>query len=289
MSISGGRTSALMAYLIKKHFGGTCDLLFVFANTSREEEETLLFLDKVDKHFGLGVVWVEAVTHFGARKSCTSKVVTFETASRDGSVFENVIKKYGIPNQKIKHCTRELKANPIKHYALASGFGKLGKDFELAIGYRADEQKRIIATKIEKQKHLYILNDLGIKKADVNFFWSKQPFDLNLADYEGNCKLCHKKSKRKLLTKIVETPSVAEWHARMESEYGHVCPPKYKGNLPVKFFREQDSIHDLIEESKFPFNKAVDQSRDISGYSEAVAFDLDMDFEEDCSKSCEPF
>lgn len=92
VSISGGRTSAMMAYLIKKAYGHLYDLIFVFANTSREKEETLVFLDKVDKAFGLNIVWVEAVVHFGQRKGCTHKIVNFETAARDGSVFEEVIK-----------------------------------------------------------------------------------------------------------------------------------------------------------------------------------------------------
>lgn len=93
ISISGGRTSAMMAYLIKKAYGHIYELIFVFANTSREKEETLIFLDKVDKHFGLGIVWVEAVVHHGHRRGCTHKVINFESACRDGSVFEEVIKK----------------------------------------------------------------------------------------------------------------------------------------------------------------------------------------------------
>jgi len=82
VSASGGRTSAMMAYLIKKAYSHIYDLIFVFANTGREKEETLMFLDKVDKHFGLGIVWVEAVVHFGTRKACTHKLVSFELADR---------------------------------------------------------------------------------------------------------------------------------------------------------------------------------------------------------------
>ena len=48
ISISGGRTSAMMAYLIKKAYGHIYDLVFIFANTGREKEETLVFLDQVD-------------------------------------------------------------------------------------------------------------------------------------------------------------------------------------------------------------------------------------------------
>lgn len=291
VSISGGRTSAMMAAMIKKMYGTTCDVIFVFANTSREEESTLIFLDKVDKYFKLGVVWVEAVVHHGKRKACTHKVVSFETAARDGSVFEEVIKKYGIPNVEFKHCTRELKKNPINSYAKDSGFGEYGVDYETAIGYRADEQKRIKQKKIFKEKHLYILNDAGIKKPDVAYYWSKMPFDLEIPDYDGNCKLCYKKSKRKLLTQIVENPERAVWIKQMEKKYEQVKPLKKSNDpTPVRFFRDNDSIDDLIEESQLPFVKAVDRSKDTNGYNAAAEFQADMDYEDaDCGNSCEPF
>lgn len=288
VSISGGRTSAMMAYLIKRQFGATHDIAYVFANTSREKEETLVFLDKVDRLWDLNIVWIEAVVHHGKRKGSTHKVVDFNAAKRDGSVFSEVIKKYGIPCKQAPHCTRELKTKPIKSCATALGFGAYGKDYQTAIGYRHDEQKRIKQNNIEKEKHLYILNDLGIKKADVARFWSKMPFDLELKDYEGNCRLCHKKSKRKLLTQLVEHPEDAAWIMEMENTYGMVCPTQYAGELPLRFFRERDSIHDLIEESKLPFGKAVDQSKDQAGFD--MFFDEYLDAEDsDCGDRCEPF
>ncbi len=163
VSISGGATSAMMAYLIKKAYGHIYELIFVFANTSREKEKTLVFLDKVDKLFNLGVVWVEAVVHHGKRKACTHKIVTFETACRNGEVFEEVIKKYGIPNSGFKHCTRELKRNPIKSYAKSIGW----KKYTIAIGYRADEPKRLDWEKARKEDQWYILAELGVKKSQM--------------------------------------------------------------------------------------------------------------------------
>lgn len=291
VSISGGRTSAMMAVMIKKLFGKTHDIIFVFANTSREKEATLKFLHWVDTHFDLGVIWVEALVHLGQRKSTTHKVVNYETAARDGSVFEDVIRKYGIPNVEFKHCTRELKTNPIKSYAKSLGW-IYGKNYQTAIGYRADEQKRIKIKKVEKERHLYILNDAGIRKADVNKFWSLQPYDLEIPDYDGNCELCFKKAKRKLLTQLVEGAS-PEWHKRMEKKYEHVRPEKRRfeqGLPPVRFFRDNDSIDDLVEESKLPFDKAIDQSKNTDGYTQAAFFNADMDYEDsDCGSSCEPF
>lgn len=288
VSISGGRTSAMMAFLIKKQFEATHEICYIFANTSREKEETLVFLDRVDKLWNLGVVWIEAVVHHGKRKASTHKIVDFNTASRDGSVFREVIKKYGIPCKQAPHCTRELKTNPIKSCAKALNFGRYGKDYQTAIGYRNDEKKRIKDKKIKKEKHLYILNDLGIRKADVARFWSKLPFDLELKDYEGNCKLCHKKSKRKLLTQIVEHPEDAPWIIEMENLYGMVCPAEYEGELPLRFYRERESINDLIEESKLPFDLAIDQSKNQLGFN--MFFDQYLDEEDsDCGDRCEPF
>jgi len=276
----------MMAFLIKKAYGHIYDLIFVFANTGREKKETLVFLDKVDKHFNLGVVWVEAVVHHGRRKACTHKVVTFETACRNGDVFEEVIKKYGIPNSGFKHCTRELKRNPIKSYAKSLGWSS----YRIAIGYRADEPKRVNWEKAKKEKQWYLLAELGIKKPDVALFWSQQPFDLGLKDYEGNCKLCHKKARRKLLTQIVESPEDTVWVKDMEVKYEQVKPGKKKKNkTPVRFFREGDTIDDLIEESRLPFNRAIDQSNITVGARELSEFNVEMDYEEECAESCEPF
>jgi hypothetical protein len=64
--------------------------------------------------------------------------VSFDTASRNGEPFEEVIKKYGLPGAGgYMHCTRELKANPIRDYAMSLG------EHQMAIGIRVDEIDRI--------------------------------------------------------------------------------------------------------------------------------------------------
>jgi len=243
----------------------------------------LVFLDKCDKHFGLNIVWVEAVVHFGTRKGCTHRVVNFETAKRNGEVFEEVIKKYGIPNTKFKHCTRELKRNPIRSYAKSIGWER----YRTAIGYRADEPKRVSWEKAKKLNQWYLLAEIGIKKPDVALFWKQQPFDLQLKDYEGNCKLCYKKSERKLLTQIVEHPEDTNWVKDMEIKYEQVKPKKKANDkTPVRMFRHNEGIDDLIARSKEPFELSVDQSTITEG---AAEYDYEMDLQEDCAESCEPF
>ena len=96
VSFSGGRTSGYLTNRLlkeeKKHWK---DILVIFANTGQEHEKTLEFINNCDERFGFNTVWIEAVTHLGERKSATSKIVDFKTASRDGVLFEGVISKYG--------------------------------------------------------------------------------------------------------------------------------------------------------------------------------------------------
>jgi len=71
-----------------------------------------------------------------------------------------------------------------------------------------------------------------------------------------------------------------------EPQYEQVKPAKLKSDkTPVRFFRMNESINDLIEESKIPFNKAIDQSLITDG----ADYDFELDEQEDCAESCEPF
>jgi 3'-phosphoadenosine 5'-phosphosulfate sulfotransferase (PAPS reductase)/FAD synthetase len=287
VSVSGGRSSALMAKMIWDTYRDSHELLFVFANTSREKEETLVFLDQLDKIWGLPIVWIEAVVHHGLKKASTHIVTSFENAKRKGEVFEEVIKKYGIPNRKFLHCTRELKTKPIWSYARSIGWGDFTK-YITAIGYRRDEPKRVNILTCTEKRQWYPLFEWDIKKPDVAFFFNRNSFDLQLEDWEGNCDLCHKKSKRKLLTRIKQDIESTIWHQKMESMYDQVKPEKMKfDKTPCRFFRDGESIHDLIEQSIDFTNLAIDLSRIEIGSD--FPFDIDLDEQEDCSESCEPF
>jgi 3'-phosphoadenosine 5'-phosphosulfate sulfotransferase (PAPS reductase)/FAD synthetase len=64
ISFSGGRTSAFMCKLILEHpTYNDYEKLFVFANTGKEREETLCFVDQVDKEFNLNLVWLKRIYH----------------------------------------------------------------------------------------------------------------------------------------------------------------------------------------------------------------------------------
>lgn len=267
VSFSGGKTSAYMAQLLKKIWPDK-NLVFVFANTGQEREETLIFVEQVDKYFGLDVVWVEAVVHHNEKKGSTHNVVSFETASRSGEPFEEVIRKYGIPNKSAPHCTRELKANPIKSYARSLGW----KDYKTAIGIRFDEPSRVG----DSDKFIYPLYERMIDKIDVNNFWERMPFTLKLQEHQGNCSWCWKKSDRKHFMLIQESPEIYDFPKRMEELYAKSGTNKDEDHERT-FFRGHRSANDLFREYEIIASNGEIQLR---------MFD---DENSGCSESCEPF
>ena len=264
VSTSGGRSSLYMAKRIKDEWSGLYDLLFMFANTGKEREETLAFEDRCDREWNLGVVWVEAVTHLQPGRACTHRVVSFQTAARKGEPFESVISKYGIPNMNYLHCTRELKANAIRSYVQSIGW----TDYLIAQGMRADEPKRIKP----KEGVIYPLAcTWPMTKLDILDWWKDQPFDLGLKEHQGNCDACHKKSLSKLVRIAQENPSTFDWWREMEKKYG--TAGHNVDGTPRTFFRGHRSASDIVEISKLltPLPLAAD------------------DADAGCSESCEAF
>lgn len=213
VSFSGGRTSAYMLRLLLDNYPAAA-LHVVFANTGKERPETLNFVQACSLRWGIPIVWVEAEVVPAKGVATGYRVVSYETASRDGEPFEAVIAKYGIPNNSFPHCSRELKTQPIGAWLRATF---AGQPFRMALGIRADEAER-------EGAWWYPLIEWGVTKAQVRQFWRNQPFDLGLKDYEGNCDLCWKKGHNKVLTLLEERPELGQWWAAMETKYGRITP-----------------------------------------------------------------
>ena len=93
-TFSGGRTSAFMGQFLNNYDKyKDYDKLFVFANTGKEKEETLQFIDRCDKEWNLGVVWLEAVVDPEKGKGTKHKIINYKTASRNGEPFVEIVKK----------------------------------------------------------------------------------------------------------------------------------------------------------------------------------------------------
>ncbi len=290
ISFSGGRTSAMMTWwmLFIWKSRDLYEMIVVFANTGKEREETLQFVRQCDRYFGFKTVWVEAVVNPISGKGVTHVIVDFKTASRNGEPFEDAIKKYGIPNQSFPHCTRALKADPIKSYAKSIGW----KKYYTAIGIRKDEPQRLNWERAKKEMFIYPLAlDNPTIKSDVNLFWSKQPFDLTIASYEGNCDMCWKKAFRKLMTIAADNPKLTEWWKEMQDKYGDYTPPSRtdKSKPPYMFLRNSTSFDEITEDSKLPFERAVDESKDIDKFKQMAFWDMELDSNYGCTESCEVF
>lgn len=269
VSFSGGRTSGYMTHRLLGEVPPSVNVKVVFANTGQEDERTLEFVNNCETRFGWDVTWVEALVNPEKGKGTTHKVVTYETASLKGEPFESVISKYGLPNQSMPHCTRELKLQPIR--SLCKSWGWKRKDYYSAVGIRADEIDRM-SSYAEKEHLLYPLVSWGVKKPDVLKWWGQQNFDLMLPEHRGNCTWCWKKSFKKLVQVHREDPSIYDFPLRMEEEHGFTgALAQNYGNKQV-LFRGKRSAKDIIEMSE-------------SGHE---GFE-DPNYVEECAESCEVF
>jgi len=269
ISFSGGRTSGYMTHRILQSLPDHVNAKVVFANTGQEDNRTLDFVHDCEEVFGWDIHWVEAVVIHNERVGTKHKLVDYTSASRKGEPFEDVIKKYGIPNQGMPHCTRELKLQPIKSFCKSLGWAK--KDYHSAVGIRADEIDRM-SSYAEEEQLLYPLIKWDVRKPDVLEWWRKQNFDLNLPEHRGNCTWCWKKSFKKLVQVHREDPNIFEFPKRMEEEYASVGAMAKKTGKDQLFFRGYRSTEDIIEMSK-------------SGH---VGYE-DPNYTEECAESCEVF
>lgn len=239
ISFSGGKTSGLMTRILCDYYS-TREKVVIFSNTGKEREETLDFVNQCDQRWGLNVVWLEALVSPEKGVGTRHKVVDFGSASRQGEPFEAVIAKYGIPNLSFPHCTRELKIQTIHSYVK----NHLGwKEYETAIGIRADEQHRINWNQAKLKRYVYpMATDFVLDKKAVNAWWEGQDFTLHLLEEEGNCDLCWKKSDKKLVRIIRRTKHLLEWWDEMERKYSSVKTPL----TPAYFFRKNRSAKEML-------------------------------------------
>jgi len=222
ISFSGGRTSAYMLWRVLQSNNGTLpdDAVVCFANTGKEEEATLEFVRDCQNHWNVPIVWLEYSESEESKDRF--KVVTFETASRNGEPFEAVIrKKQYLPNPVTRFCTIEMKIRTIANYLFSIGMCEKRSHGEHMswVGIRADEPRR--AAKIDRERTPLV--SAGVTKEDVGKFWQNQTFDLNLPNvngvtYHGNCDLCFLKGANQTFRLIKEKPERALWWAKMEKQ-----------------------------------------------------------------------
>ncbi|NBT69103.1 MAG: Nin-like protein [Betaproteobacteria bacterium] len=254
ISFSGGRTSAFMLFKVIEAGGGKLpeEAIVCFANTGKEDEATLRFVQACSNNWNVEIHWVEFRDVDPAFER-----VTFETPSRNGEPFEALIKKRNyLPNPVTRFCTAELKIRTIHKYLKSLGWDH-NENMDW-VGMRADEQRR--AAKISDKSRIPLVT-AGVTKETIGEFWRNQSFDLELPNMNGvtmhgNCDLCFLKGGAQVLSLIAEKPERAIWWAKMESTSLASKPSGalFRSDRPsyasmMKFAAEQRDMFDPNEES----------------------------------------
>ena len=210
INFSGGRTSAYMCKRLIDE--GLADYIVTFQNTGKEMLETLDFINECDKRWNLNIVWLEY------RYGNNFEVVNYETASRDGRPFDELIawKKGALPNVMMRFCTSEMKISTLKRWAKSIGI----KQWNHYIGIRYDEPRRWGKTsKLPKYMDIHHpLVQWKTTKADVLNWWKEQEFDLMVNEPYGNCDGCFLKGKGKLAIIAKEKPELFDWWINHEKK-----------------------------------------------------------------------
>lgn len=215
VSFSGGRTSGYLLRRILNANPSMDNVVVLFMNTGKERKETLDFVHRVSVEWGVHIHWLEWIND-----DPKYRVVSYETASRNGEPFEQLISRRGYPpNPVTRYCTQELKINAMRRFCV--DYMKWDR-WTNVVGIRADERHRydrMLARKDRWQVTCPLVH-AGVTQNDVLKFWSECSFDLGLRPHEGNCDLCFLKGAGKIETIIREHPHMADWWAEQEERIG---------------------------------------------------------------------
>ena len=195
--------------------------------------------------WGVQIAWVEYLWDAPRR----TRVVDFATASRKGEPYAALIDRKGfVPSVTIRTCSGTLKRDRIESYARH----RLGlKRWHSVIGLRADEQRRVLRMRAmncgsRTGAHAVLpLADAGVRQADVLDWWKRQPFDLGIPSYAGNCTCCFLKGRAKLIRIIREDPSLADWWIEQEAKVANRTGPDGRACESMKRFRLGETYAEL--------------------------------------------
>ena len=248
ISFSGGRTSAFMLWNILQAHGGTLpnDIFVTFANTGKEAPETLDFVHEIEQKWGVKIYWLEL--YFGEERPVyRTKIVDYETASRNGEPFEALLdRRQYLPNPVTRFCTSELKIKVMSRFMRKlQGY----KNWYNVIGLRYDEPRRVASAlkQYEAWTNITPMNDAKHTVEDVSEFWKKQNFDLKLTNANGktpagNCDLCFLKGMDTTISILKERPEMADWWIKQEQKFG-----EHEG---ATFRKDRPNYIKLVEISK---------------------------------------
>lgn len=206
INFSGGKTSAYMT--IHEYRVGD---LVIFCDTGREHPKTYKFINDFEAHENIPIIRLKY----------------------EGG-FEALIKKRkAIPNNFKRFCTIELKIKTARRYLVSQGI----KKYENIIGFRYDEPLRV---KRRKQYWKSVIDkfplfEKQIDKNQINQYWNKKNYNLEIPSILGNCTLCFMKGKNAILNILAHEPQLADAWIKDEEL---MKPHQYFEGLSIKNMRD---------------------------------------------------
>ncbi|HHR6503175.1 TPA: phosphoadenosine phosphosulfate reductase family protein [Providencia alcalifaciens] len=269
VSFSGGRTSAYLVHLMEqRRIKEDLDVRYIYMDTGAEHPKTYEFIKNVVSHWDINLTCLRVVVNPELGQGNSYEVIPTSEIKHDLEPWKAIVKKYGLPYPAGAFCTREMKFNPVTKYC-KDNFD----EYTTWIGIRVDEQNRL------KQKDgiNYLADISDFEKDDINHWWSKQPFDLNIPEHLGNCVFCIKKSVNKIALAARDEPILAKQFIDVIN--GDVREVNREQQSSQIMFRGNNSLEGIIALFK---NHTRDEIANVvkgsGGYKSGS-----------CSESCEAF
>lgn len=287
VSLSGGRTSGYLAHIMQKmqkEHGWNCS--YVFMDTGAEAPETYEFIRNIVNEWGINLTVIRTVVHPEMNVGVTYREISLDEMGPDLKPWKDMIAKYGVPTINTPYCTSRMKTEPHDKYC-DHKFGK--GNYTTWLGIRADEPQRLtyydpnfdmFSMDVPEERAIRYLAELDLAgKKQINKWWSKQPFDLGIEDFAGNCVFCIKKGVNKLYAAAQAYPEMAqEFRDMLHSDEVRVKESDKYGRGVI--YRGKLSIDSVIR-----MGKVLDQKKVIA------AVRMEAEYTEDeptmCSESCE--
>lgn len=200
VSLSGGRTSAYLAHLMKDRDPET---EFIFMDTGAEHPKTYEFIRNIIKHWKIKLTCLRVIPNPEMNKPSTYEILSASQIGPDLEPWRRMLSKYGHPYVGGAFCTDRMKTVPFIKYC-DERFGR--GNYTTWLGMRIDEPKRTTP----KPGIRYLAEISDFEKQDVIDWWQEQPFDLEIQEHLGNCVFCIKKSIQKVALAAKDEPELAE-------------------------------------------------------------------------------
>lgn len=209
VSLSGGRTSAYLARIMKEKDPET---EFIFMDTGAEHPKTYEFIRNIVKHWNIKLTCLRVIPNPEMNKPSTYEILSIDRLGPDLEPWKRMLKKYGHPYVGGAFCTDRMKTVPFIKYC-DEKYGRGG--YTTWLGMRIDEPKRTSP----KPGIRYLAEISDFEKQDVIEWWKGQPFDLEIQEHLGNCVFCIKKSLQKVALAEKDEPALAAQFIQTLHEY----------------------------------------------------------------------